>query len=75
MLHENWTLGKRLRREENLLHEKGRTDWEEGGPNGRGGSKAEFILRRREGGMGRGIWWMLASPVQVPRKGKGDMEG
>ena len=25
--------------------------------------------------MGRGNWWMLASPVQVPRKGKGDMEG
>ena len=23
--------------------------------------------------MGRGNWWMLASPVQVPRKGKGDM--
>ena len=23
--------------------------------------------------MGRGNWWMLASPV--PRKGKGDMEG
>ena len=25
--------------------------------------------------MGRGNWWMLASPVQVPRMGKGDMEG
>ena len=25
--------------------------------------------------MGRGNWWMLAFPVQVPRKGKGDMEG
>ena len=25
--------------------------------------------------MGRGNWWMLASPVQVPRKGKGDMGG
>ena len=25
--------------------------------------------------MGRGNWWMLASPVQVPHKGKGDMEG
>ena len=25
--------------------------------------------------MGRGNWWMFASPVQVPRKGKGDMEG
>ena len=25
--------------------------------------------------MGRGNWWVLASPVQVPRKGKGDMEG
>ena len=25
--------------------------------------------------MGRGNWWMLASPVQVPRKWKGDMEG
>ena len=24
--------------------------------------------------MGRGISWMLASSVQVPRKGKGDME-
>ena len=27
MLHENWTLGKRLRGEEYLLHEKGRKDW------------------------------------------------
>ena len=35
---------------------------EEGGPNSRGGSKAEFILKRREGEMGRGNWWMLASP-------------
>ena len=34
-----------------------------------------YMLRRREGGMGRGNWWMLASPVQVPRKGKEDMEG
>ena len=25
--------------------------------------------------MGRGNWWMLAFPVQVPRKEKGDMEG
>ena len=25
--------------------------------------------------MERGNWWMLASPVQVPRKGEGDMEG
>ena len=25
--------------------------------------------------MGRGNWWMLASPVQVSRKGKGGMEG
>ena len=25
--------------------------------------------------MGRGNWWVLASPVQVLRKGKGDMEG
>ena len=25
--------------------------------------------------MGRGNWWMLASPVQVLRKGKGDREG
>ena len=25
--------------------------------------------------MGRGNWWMLASPVQVPPTGKGDMEG
>ena len=25
--------------------------------------------------MGRGIWWMLASPVQVPRKGEGETEG
>ena len=50
---------------------------EGGSPNSRGGSTVEFIglLRRREGGMGRGNWWMLASPVQVPRKGKGDMEG
>ena len=46
-----------------------------GSPKSRGGSKVEFMLRRREGGMGRGNWWMLASPVQVPRKGKGDMEG
>ena len=46
---------------------------EGGSPNSRGGSKVEFILRRREGGMGRGNWWMLASPVQVPRKEKGDM--
>ena len=44
-------------------------------PNSRGGSKVEFILRRRGGGMGWENWWMLASPVQVPRKGKGDMEG
>ena len=48
---------------------------EEGGPYSRGGSKAEFILRRREGGMGRGNWWMLASPVQVPPKGKRDIKG
>ena len=41
----------------------------------RGGRIAEFIHRRRQGGMGRGNWWMLASAVQVPRKGKGDMEG
>ena len=46
-----------------------------GGPNSRGGSKIEFILRRREGGMGRGNWWMIAFPVQVPRKGKGDTGG
>ena len=25
--------------------------------------------------MGTGNWWMLASPVQVLRKGKGDIEG
>ena len=25
--------------------------------------------------MGRGIWWMLASPLQVPCKGKWDTEG
>ena len=25
--------------------------------------------------MGRGNWWMLASPVQVARKGKRDTEG
>ena len=25
--------------------------------------------------MGRGIGWMVASPVQVPRMGKGGMEG
>ena len=51
-LHENWTLGKRLREEENLLREKCRKDWEEGGPDRRRGSKAEFILRRREGEWG-----------------------
>ena len=57
------------------------TSWEvqerlkRGSLNGRWGSKVEFILRRREGRMGRGNWWMLASPVQAPRKGKGGMEG
>ena len=25
--------------------------------------------------MGRGNWWMLASPVQVPRKGRETWEG
>ena len=48
---------------------------EGGSLNSRGGSKVEFILRRREGGMGRGNWWMLASPVQVPCKRKANMEG
>ena len=28
-----------------------------------GGGEVEFIIRKREGGMGRGNWWMLASPV------------
>ena len=76
MLHENWALGKKLRGEEDLLHEKCRKDWRGVAliVETRGGSEVEFMLRRREGGMGRGNWWMLVSPVQVPRKGKGDME-
>ena len=45
---------------------------EEGGPNSRGGVKQN--LTYKEGG-GMGNWWMLASPVQVPCKEKGDMEG
>ena len=42
---------------------------------GEGGVKQNLYSEGGRGKWGGGNWWMLASPVQVPSKGKGGMEG
>ena len=53
MLHENLTLGKRLRGEENLLHEKCRKDWKR-------------VALRVEGGVEQNLYFIKLSIASDP---------
>ena len=71
-LHENWTLGKKAKGWGKSASWEVKERLEKGGPrvNSRGGSEAEFILRRREGERGGETGGCLPLLSRYPARGR-----